>query len=147
MKRIFIWIVLIGALVLTPFTFSSCDKKQVPVPDFPQLIGHWSGTTSQGPQISFWINNLSGTLSVTNYDLTVYTTSGAQDYLLYNTYGIASVINKQFKIHLGTGSAGESYIDGTFNVNDMTLNGNWAVYQPGNSVDLITGTYNCLMSN
>jgi hypothetical protein len=46
---------------------------------------------------------------------------------------------------LGTGPSGESYIDGTFDVNDMILNGNFAVYEPGNTVDIVTGTYSCSM--
>ena len=132
-------------LVLTNFTLSSCKKKTDPVPDFPQLIGHWSGTTSQGTQIRFMIDNLNGYLYVTEYDLTAYTAGGYRQYKAGNSNGIVAVTNKQFKIHLGTGNAGESYIDGTFNINDMTLYENFAVYEPGNITDIITGTYSCSM--
>lgn len=41
-------------LVLANFTLSSCKKKTTPIPDFPQLIGHWSGITSQGTQNSLY---------------------------------------------------------------------------------------------
>ena len=60
-------------LVLANFTLSSCKKKTDPVPDFPQLIGHWSGTTSQSSAVRFMIDNLNGYLYVTEYHLTVYT--------------------------------------------------------------------------
>jgi hypothetical protein len=144
-KKALLSTTLLLVLILTNITFSSCKKKTTPVPDFPQLIGHWSGTTSQSAQIRFMIDNLSGYLYVTEYDLTVYTAGGYHQYKQSYTWGIAAVTNKQFKIHLGTGGAGESYIDGTFNVNDMTLYGNFAVYEPGNTTDIITGTYSCSM--
>ena len=121
------------------------QEKTDPVPDFPQLIGHWSGTTSQSSAVRFMIDNLNGYLYVTEYHLTVYTAGGYHEYQAYNSYGIAAVSNRQFKIHIGTGNAGESYIDGTFNINDMTLYGNFAVYEPGNITDIITGTYSCSM--
>jgi hypothetical protein len=65
-----------------------------------------------------------------------YTAGGSYEYQAYYSYGIVAVTNRQFRIHLGTGSSGESYIDGTFDVNDMILNENFAVYEPGNTVDL-----------
>jgi hypothetical protein len=105
MKKYFLLFSLLVILILTSITFSSCKKKTTPIPDFPQLIGHWSGTTSQSAQIRFMIDNLSGYLYVTEYNLTVY----------------------------------------TFNVNDLTLYGNFAVYEPGNTTDIITGTYSCSM--
>jgi hypothetical protein len=62
-----------------------------------------------------------------------------------NTYGIASINSRQFKIHLGTGTAGEAFINGTFNTNDMTVYGSYAVYSTGNTTDIITGTYSGAM--
>ncbi len=144
MKKTSLLFSLIVILLLTTFSFS-CKKKTDPVPDFPQLIGHWSGTTSQSSAIRFMIDNLKGYLYVTEYHLTVYTPGGYQEYQAYSSYGIAAVTNRQFKIHLGTGSAGESYIDGTFNINDMTLYGTFAVYEPGNTTDIVTGNYSCSM--
>jgi len=132
-------------LVLTNFTLSSCKKKTTPIPDFPQLIGNWSGQTSQGTAISFGVENVQGNLDITRYDLMVYTAGGYRQYKAGNSNGIVVVTNKQFRIHLGTGNSGESYIDGTFNVNDLTLYGNFAVYEPGNTIDIITGTYSCSM--
>lgn len=139
---------LISLLVIVALTtHSSCKKKTDPIPDFPQLIGHWSGQTSQGSPIYFTVDNLQGNLNVTRYDITVYTQGGIRQYKVINSNGIAYVTNRQFKINLGTGAAGDSFIDGTFNVNDLTLYGNFAVYEPGNTSDLITGSYNCNMGN
>lgn len=138
---------LLVIFVLTTFSFSACKKKTTPQPDFPQLVGHWSGTTSQGTAVSFTVDNLQGNLNVTRYDLMVYTQGGYRQYKVINSNGIAYVTNKQFKIHIGTGDSGESFIDGTFNVNDLSLYGNFAVYEPGNTIDIITGTYTCSMGN
>jgi hypothetical protein len=147
MKKTALGISLLVIVVLTSFSISSCKKKTTPVPDFPQLIGHWSGQTSQGSAIYFTVDNLQGNLNVTRYDLTVYTQGGYMQYKSINSNGIAYVTNKQFKIHLQNGDSGESYIDGTFNINDMSLYGNFAVYEPGNTIDRITGTYTCSMGN
>jgi hypothetical protein len=147
MKNRFLPALSMVILVLATIHFSSCKKKTTPEPDYPQLVGHWSGTTSQGAAIYFTVDNLEGNLNVTRYDLTVYTTGGYQQYKMINSNGIAYVTNKQFKIPLGTGSAGESFIEGTFNINDLSLYGGFAVYEPGNTIDKITGTYSCLMGD
>ena len=136
---------LLVILTIMVISSSSCKKKTEAVPDFPQLIGHWSGTTSVDTQILFWVNNISGTLNITQYDLTVPTIDGYQRYMSSNTYGIASINSRQFKIHLGTGTAGEAFINGTFNTNDMTVYGSYAVYPTGNTTDIITGTYSGAM--
>jgi len=145
MKKGFLLLNLIIVLVLTNLTLSSCKKKTDPIPDFPQLIGHWSGTTSSDTQIHLMIDNLKGYLYVTQYDLTIYGTSGLEHITGGYTYGVAAVTNKQFRIHLGTGSSGEAYIDGTFDTSSMTLYGTYSVYDPGSSIDLISGTYSASM--
>ena len=142
MRKTLLLISLLVIVVLT--TLSSC-KKNEPVPDFPQLIGHWSGTNSQGSQIRFVVNNIKGYLYITEYHLTIYTSAGYHEYQSGNSNGIGIISNKQFKIHLATGSSGEAYIDGTFDLNSMSLYGNFAVYDPGGTTDLITGTYSCSM--
>jgi hypothetical protein len=127
-------------LGLILFVISSC-KKSDPQPDFPQLIGTWSGNTSQDGPISFYVDNIKGTLYVTSYKIKVYTSSGYQTYEAVNSEGIASISSKYFRISLGTGTAGPAFIEGTFNTTDMSLNGNFAVYATGNNVDIITGTF------
>lgn len=79
---------LLVILVLTTFSFSACKKKTTPQPDFPQLIGYWSGTTSQGTAISFTVDNLKGNLNVTRYDLMVYTQGGYRQYKVINSNDI-----------------------------------------------------------
>ena len=145
MKKTSLLISLLVIVALT--TLSACKKKTVPAPDYPQFIGHWAGQTSQGTAIYFTVDNLQGNLNVTRYDLTVYTQGGIRQFKSINSNGIAYVTNKQFRIPLGTGSAGDAFIDGTFYLTDMTLNGSWAVYEPGNTIDKITGTYTCSMGD
>jgi hypothetical protein len=144
MKRSSAALSLFVVLITLCISFSSCSKKTDPVPDFPQLIGHWSATTSSGTQFLFWVNPVSGVLYITQYDLTV-ATPAYQHYTGYNQGGIVPVTNKYFKIHLGTGTGGESFIEGTFSINDMTVNGTYAVYATGNTTDIITGTFSGAM--
>jgi hypothetical protein len=143
MKKHLVLIPLFLILTLATVTSSSCKKKTDPVPDYPQLIGHWAGTTSQGTAIRFTVDNLKGNLNVTRYDLTVMTTGGYQQYRMINSNGIAYVTNRHFRIPLGTGNSGEAFIDGNFDVLDMTLDGNFAVYKTGDNTNIITGNYNC----
>jgi hypothetical protein len=144
MKKTFIVITLVLGVVLINFIFLSCKKKETPLPNFPQLIGNWTGTTSQGTRIYLGVTNINGNLFINQYDLTVYTNAGYQDYKAGSGDGLAAIPSMQFKIHIGIGSAGESYIDGTFDIPDTTLYGNFAVYPTGNTTDLITGTYSSI---
>jgi hypothetical protein len=135
-------------IMITTIPFISCNKKTETPPDFPQLMGGWSGTTSTGNSISFWVNSLDGTLILTTYDLWAYVLpEGLHEYRAGNENGLTSIINKQFKIILGSGSGGQAFIDGTFNINDMSLYGTYAVYSPTNNVDRITGTYTAMKNS
>ncbi|MGA3012566.1 MAG: hypothetical protein ABSD71_00885 [Bacteroidales bacterium] len=147
MKRALLLIVIITGAFLINITFSSCKKKETPLPDYPQLLGTWPGTTSQGTTISLGVTNINGNLYINQYDVMVYTVSGYQEFRAGSSAGLAIVNGTQFKIHLGTGNAGESYIDGTFDVQDTLLYGNFAVYPSGDIIDLITGTYSCNKSH
>jgi hypothetical protein len=141
MKKAFILILLVLGVVLINSTFLSCKKKETAMPNFPQLIGNWTGTTSQGTRIYLGVTNINGNLYINQYDLTVYTTTGYQEYKAGSGDGLAAIPSYQFKILIGTGSEGDSYINGTFDIPDTTLFGSFAVYPPGNTTDLITGTY------
>ena len=118
-------------------------KKTEPVPDYPQLVGNWEGTTSQGIGINISITTIKGILYVSGYDFSVYTSTGFQSYQWTNMYGIVSLNGLQFSISLGSGSAGPAFLNGTFNLTNITLDGNFAVYPPGNTTDLTTGYYSC----
>lgn len=147
MKRAFILVTLLAGVSMIIFIFPSCKKKESQFPNFPQLIGNWPGTTSQGTSIYIGVTNLNGNLYINQYDLWIMTTNGSQEYKAGSSAGLAPIPGTQFKIHIGTGAGGESYIDGTFDVPDTTLYGNFAVYPPGNTIDLITGTYTCVKSD
>jgi hypothetical protein len=129
---------LIGFLLLA---ITSCEDKTEAAPDFPQLIGYWTGNTSQGQICTFNISNHDGTLYVDHYKVEVITNTGLKNYESTNSKGIAPVINKQFMITLGAGINGDAFINGVFNVNDITLYGNFEVYPSGNNIDKIFGTY------
>jgi hypothetical protein len=128
-------------LLFTTILGTSCKKDTEPVPDYPQLMGLWTGTTSQGVTIFFVIGNIDGILYVTHYKMTVYTNNGYQTYEQYNTDGIVSLSGRGFNIPLGTGSAGPAFISGNFDLDSMVLDGSFAVYPSGNTIDIITGTY------
>jgi hypothetical protein len=137
-KTLIIATIMILGMVLV--VISSC-KKSDPIPDYPQLIGAWSGNTSQDGPIYFYIDNIKGTLYITSYNTMIYTSTGYQNFQSANSNGITAVSGKSFHISLGTGSAGPAFIDGIFNLTDMSLSGNFAAYGSGNNVDIITGTY------
>ncbi len=137
-KVLVIATIMILGIILT--AISSC-KKSDPDPDFPQLIGAWSGTTSQDGPIYFYVDNIKGTLYIKSYNTKIYTSNGYQSLQSTNDAGITAISGKSFRISLGTGSAGPAFIDGNFNLSDMSLSGNFAVYASGNTVDIVTGTY------
>ena len=124
MKNVLVVSAVISLLIITS-VFSSC-KKSDPDPDFPQLIGSWSGNTSQDGPIAFYVDNIKGTLYIMTYKVKIYTSTGYQYFEYTNSEGIASIYNKTFRISLGTGSSGPAFIDGTFNPADMSLRGSFA---------------------
>ena len=132
-----IMVVMLCSLVSLP----GCKKDEIP--DYPELIGYWSGTTSQGNPVRFKIENEKGTLYITQYELLVTFGSGSQSYEHTNTRGIVALSGLTFTLPLGSGSMGPAFIDGYFNygATTITLTGTFAVYYPGSTVDLVTGDY------
>lgn len=122
---------------------TGCKKKKTP--DYPDLIGYWSGQTSQGNPVSFKVENKKGTLYITQYNLLVtFSGSQSQTYQHTNTAGIASLSGLYFTVPLGTaGTSGPAFIDGNFDygTTTITLTGTFAVYYPGSTVDMVTGNY------
>ncbi len=127
------------------FLITACKKDTEKTPDYPQLIGAWEGQTSQVVPISLSVTNRDGILYISYYKFQVSTNNGYQSYEQYNSNGIASISSTQFKIILGSGTNGEAYIDGIFNVQNMTLTGNFAVYANGNNIDKFTGSYDAAL--
>lgn len=121
---------------------TGCKKNKTP--DYPDLIGYWQGQTTQGNPISFKIENKKGTLYITQYNLLVTFGSGQETFQHTNTQGIAKLSGLYFTVSLGqTGSSGPALIDGNFNYGaiTITLTGNFSVYYPGSTVDVVTGSY------
>ncbi|MCK9218837.1 MAG: hypothetical protein M0P47_02155 [Bacteroidales bacterium] len=126
--------------------FPSC-KKEIPSPDYPQLIGIWSGSTSQGQEVKISINNLDGVLYVTYYKLSIAFNSGGQRTIEhYNTDGIASLVNLYFNIPLGTGVYGSGFLNGTFNLTTMVLSGSYRCYNPTDPNDYTDGFYTAALT-
>jgi len=128
-------------LLFILFIHSGCKKDETP--DYPHLIGYWSGTTSQGNPIRFKVDSRDGILYITQYELLVNFGSGAKTFEQQNDRGIVALSGLIFSIPLGTGSAGPAYIDGNFiyGSTEITLSGSFAVYYPGSPVDIVTGSY------
>jgi PPE-repeat protein len=76
----------------------------------------------------------------------VYTQGGYQKFEYYNSNGIVLFNDLNFDISLGSGNSGPAYINSTFDLADMFLTGNFAVYSSGNQYDFITGFYSANQS-
>jgi hypothetical protein len=131
-------LIFVGSLTLPV----SCKKDKTPL--YPQLIGAWSGETSQGNIISLEVINRDGTLYISKYQLPVNFQTGYQVLQQTNTRGIAALTGVTFNLPLGpTGSYGPAYIGGSFNLTavPLVLTGEFTVYYPSSSVDVVTGSY------
>jgi hypothetical protein len=129
-------------LLLFLLIFSISCKKSTPAPDYPQLMGVWSGSTSQSQTIRVVVDNIGGTLYLTQIRFIVLFDSGGQQSIERNsTEGLASVNNRYFKYSTGTGIYGPAFVDGTFDLNSMTLSGTFKIYNPSNPNDYTTGTF------
>jgi hypothetical protein len=129
-------------LICSLLLLLSCKKDDTP--DYPELIGYWQGLTSQGNPVSLKIENKKGTLYVTKYNLLVtFSSSQSITYERTNAQGIVALSGLYFHLPLGTGNSGAAFIDGTFNYGSttITLTGNFSVYYPSSTVDVVTGNY------
>lgn len=129
-------------LICSLFFLSSCKKEETP--DYPMLIGYWTGHTSQENTIEFKVENKKGTLYITKYRLVVtYSNGSIQTFESINSRGIVALTGLSFNIPLASGNSGAAYISGNFNLSsqEYRLTGNFAAYYPSSSVDLVTGNY------
>jgi|WetSurMetagenome_2_1015567.scaffolds.fasta_scaffold33432_2 hypothetical protein len=134
-------LLLLVVFVAGLFLFADCKKKEA-APDYPQLMGSWTGETSQSQVIQISVDNFDGVLKLTNLKITVLTqTGGTQIIQQYNSDGFTTVNGTYFKYTMGTGLYGPAYVDGTFNLQTMTLNGNFMVYSTTDPNDMAQGTY------
>jgi len=120
----------LGLLMMIAFVFtSSCKKKtDPPEPDYPQLIGTWSGNTWQNYPIALSVINVEGQLYLSSYAFAVtYSEPGVFDSAYYNqsnTSGIVPIINKKFSLLLYSPFSSGDSLWGTFDTGEMVLSGN-----------------------
>lgn len=135
---------LISGFIILLFLLSFLPgcKKKTPAPDYPQLIGHWAGSTTQDEPFKLSIENFDGTLYITYYRIfVVFNTGGYRNIEQNKPDGIAQITDRYFNIPTGTGIYGPGYIEGTFDLNTMTLSGTFRIYNPSVQNDYITGFY------
>lgn len=134
-------------LLLTAFTFLGCKKKIDPGPEYPQLIGRWTGATSQSQPIIIYVDYINGWLTIYQFNFIIYYNSGgSQTVSGFNPEGITGINNKSFTITLGSGIYGPAFLDGTFNINNLTLSGTFRVYNPKDPNDATSGYYSAILS-
>jgi hypothetical protein len=129
-------------MMLLLLGFLSGCKKKIPAPDYPQLIGHWTGSTTQDEPFKLSVENFDGTLYITYYKLiVVFNTGGSRNIEQNKPDGITQITDRSFNISTGNGIYGPGYIEGTFNLNTMTLSGTFRIYNSTIQNDYITGFY------
>lgn len=118
--------------------------EPTPAPPDAQLIGVWNGQTSQNKAISINISNVNGVLKITRYAFTAIFTNpqGERTTDITDTGGISSVVNRYFSfLLLDLGTPDDEYLNGTFNISDLTLNGTFMVYPNFITTGAVTVTY------
>jgi len=119
------------ALILVVILLAASCKKSTE-PKYPQLIGKWLKTNSTD-SIYLYVDNIGGTLYITQMITRVEITGGYMRYYRSNTSGLAPIDDNTCYFYLEidpAGADGPTYIDGTFNPATMVLMGNFAFY-PG----------------
>ena len=123
------------------FLATGCKKSSDPEPTTPadsQLIGAWSGhplrndTLCLKDTIAITVSNVSGILKITSYKYSLNTVEfkyGQKSVGETNSDGIASVVSRFFTLNIPfTGKDGKEYLNGTFNVQSLTLTGTLMAY-------------------
>jgi hypothetical protein len=122
-----ICLILTGLIILV----GSCKKSSdppAPTPEFPQLVGGWSGFTSGNDSISLVVSNVAGYLKVTGYKYTVKYAVPGQTYIHQtdqsNSSGFCLISGKSFTLNplMPFGIAADT-LNGTFDVTNLTLSG------------------------
>jgi len=115
-----------GMILVSVTSCKKDDPEPTPEPAFPQLIGTWTGLTSQNYPITIGVINNGGTLYISQYSYpVVYRQGSTFDSVYYNEYsstGISPVTGTTFKLKAGSFSTSDS-LSGTFDVNALTLTG------------------------
>lgn len=149
-------LMLLSLLFLGIVLATSCkksDPEPTPIPADSQLIGAWSGHTVRNDTlclkdtVSITVSNVNGALKITSYKYALYTVEfgyGQKTVSETNSDGIASVVNRYFNIFIPfTGKDGKEFLNGTFDVQNLKLNGILMAYplSMNDSVSAITMIY------
>lgn len=120
------------SLILVVILFAASCKKSTD-PKYPQLIGKWLQSTSED-SIYLYVDNIGGTLYITQMITRVSIPGGYMRYSRSNTSGLAAIDDNTCSFYLEidpAGADGPTYIDGTFNPTTLVLVGNFAYYPAG----------------
>jgi len=139
--------VLLYSFFLVTLILQGCKKKIDPGPEYPQLIGRWTGSTSQSQPINIYVDYINGWFTIYQFNFVIYFNSGgSQTVSNFNPEGITGINNKSFTISLGSGVYGPAFLDGVFDVNNMTLSGTFRIYNTQDPNDATSGYYSALKS-
>jgi hypothetical protein len=145
-------------ILTTAIMLFSCNKKSdttQPQPDYPQLVGSWQGTTSQGLPIKLGVTAVGGILVVSSYkyDVIKYNSGSANQTMNYDVPGstiVTSITNRYFGFRPYGGYSYTDYLKGTFDVTAMTLAGRFNTSFPnasGTKTDSVTGSFSATKVN
>jgi hypothetical protein len=146
--KLFGAVVICAVLAFLFLGIPGCKKNVDPGPEYPQILGKWSGSTSQSQPINIYLDYFNQQTNIYQYNVVVYFNSGGSRTIsgFNSEEGITQVTNKAFYISLGTGIYGPAYIEGTFNVNNLTLSGTFRIYNPNDPNDATSGYYSALLN-
>jgi hypothetical protein len=134
-------LMLMVPLIILGITVSSC-KKKTQEPDYPQLIGSWKGMTDQSIPIQIHVDNIGGTLYVTNVMLEFSGGPGDTTTLSrYNSEGLSALSGTSFSVVLDGTPPRQSLVTGIFRLDSLSLSGNFTGYADLTSASPVTGTY------
>ncbi|MEI7981495.1 MAG: hypothetical protein WCI71_07555 [Bacteroidota bacterium] len=132
---------------LTLIVLFSCKKSDSSssTPRYAQLIGTWSGTTSQNQPIQIGIIGVDTNLYVTTYKYKVLqikadTVYKVLEYNLVSPTFVTYIAGAFFIFRPYGGYSYNDYLKGTFDVAAMKLNGRFNT-SFGATADSVTGTY------
>jgi hypothetical protein len=123
---------LMGLVMVLGIILISASCKKNTDPKYPQLMGKWLKTNSED-SIYLYVDNIGGTLYITQMITRVAIPGGYMRYAQSSTSGLAAIDNNTNYFYLvidPAGADGPTYIDGTFNPTTLVLMGTFAFY-PG----------------
>ncbi|MEI7981170.1 MAG: hypothetical protein WCI71_05925 [Bacteroidota bacterium] len=134
---------LMTALICCLLLSGSC-KKSDPDPLYPWLTGIYRGTTSQNDTIAMEVGNIQGILYITMMKLNYRIPGGGTDrVLMADPDGLTSLSTTFFSLPINT-SPHRSFIDGNFNLNNMTVTGTFKMYSNSHPDNPATGNYTAI---